>query len=149
MTRMAPKPRSEMSERELFASRVGYEWGMERCDEHLDIIDNDFSPEGELEWFKREERRDLDGDTQLVSRLVLIRDVWSHAEMVTDREWAYLNEDGTLPEYFADAYGYQGSKVPQRFFREFEENRDWASQFIEAPRHGDIRPDCFCNKYPD
>jgi acyl carrier protein phosphodiesterase len=118
-----------MSEREFFASRVGYEWGMERCDENLDIIDNDFSPEGELEWFKREKRHDFDGDTRLVSRLVLVRDVWNHAEMVTDREWAYLNEDGTLPEFFADAYGYQGSKVPQRLHQEFEKNKDWASQY--------------------
>lgn len=36
------------------------------------------------------------------------------------RAWAYIGEDGLLPEYFSDADGRDYRKVPKRFHEEFK-----------------------------
>lgn len=58
---------------------------------------------------KRVAAQEPDDGTKHV--LVLVRD---H----DDRSWAYLNDDGTLPEYFEDAYNQPRGKVPVRYHRE-------------------------------
>lgn len=37
------------------------------------------------------------------------------------REWAYM-KDGRLPEYFNDAYGNEGTRVPKKFHKEVSNN---------------------------
>ena len=37
-----------------------------------------------------------------------------------DRSWAYLKEDGTLPEYFANSFGVEIAKVPKKFHKEIK-----------------------------
>ena len=49
-------------------------------------------------------------------RIVLVRDTLDKYDSLRNREWAYM-VDGALPEYFEDAYGREGSKVPKRFLR--------------------------------
>ncbi len=52
-------------------------------------------------------------------RIVLVRDVGSDREGLTDRAWAYLEEDGSLPETFT--YGADedsGILVPRKFHAE-------------------------------
>ena len=44
--------------------------------------------------------------------IVLVRTDWSAGG---PRSWAYLKEDGTLPEFFAQAYGDNCGKVRKRF----------------------------------
>lgn len=52
-------------------------------------------------------------------KLVLVRDVGNPDDGLLDRTWAYLRDDGTLPEFFANANGHAtGHKVPQRFHKE-------------------------------
>lgn len=46
------------------------------------------------------------------SAVVLVRDDDA------GRSWAYLDDDGKLPEAFVDAYGREVAKVPQRFHKE-------------------------------
>lgn len=46
------------------------------------------------------------------TRLVLVRDADE------GRSWAYVSDDGKLPEYFLDAYDRPTVKVPKRFHDE-------------------------------
>lgn len=56
-------------------------------------------------------------------------------KIVGDIPWdyAYLNDDGTLPEYFTAFLG-RGGKVPKRMHKEFERNSEWASQYTNKQR---------------
>jgi len=100
-------------------NRTTYEWDIEEVeglDEDADIIDHTFSPE--LDQFhhamlsaalKREDNY----------RLVLVLDQGNEVDGLQDRAWAYVAEDGTLPEFFADAWEATTShRVPDRFRRE-------------------------------
>jgi arginine repressor len=87
---------------------VEYEWDCEKVDrEEGDIVDHFFgeSLEEVLGWVEAD-------DDQHEYRIVLER------VCGMNRSWAYVIDDGTLPEYFADSAGNDTTKVPQRFHRE-------------------------------
>ena len=95
-----------------------YEWTLEPIDEHGDIIDADFSETltplkqwGDAAALNPEATR---------QDLGLVRTVGNDDEGVVERTWAYGTADG-LPAEFED-----GHTVPQRFFKEFARNREWA-----------------------
>ena len=48
-----------------------------------------------------------------VACIGLVRDVGNEWDGLTDRQWAYLNADGALPDEFDD-----GVSIPRRFFKE-------------------------------
>lgn len=87
-------------------TKVNYEWSYEITDIDGDIIDSDFSDT--LIAFKN----DTGGN------IVLVRNEGNEVDGVTDRYWAYIKEDGTLPEYFSDSYHEINIKVPQKFHKE-------------------------------
>lgn len=88
-------------------TRLDYEWDVEALDEYGDIIDHGF----------------CDGfpgvSTDPLHKVVLVKSYArglsgdEYSFDIVDRAWAYLQDDGTLPEEFDD-----GSKVPLRFHRE-------------------------------
>jgi hypothetical protein len=95
---------------------VDYEWCCEQVERETgDIVDNYFadSLEQALGW--------VDDDDQHEYRVALVRSQW-HGDCVS-HSWAYLYDDGTLPEYFSDSDGNDTTKVPQRFHREAEQVR--------------------------
>ena len=47
--------------------------------------------------------------------VVLVRTDWKPGGV---RAWAYLKKDGTLPEFFTDAFGNNCGKVPARYHGE-------------------------------
>lgn len=49
-------------------------------------------------------------------RIGLVRDVGTDWDGLTDRQWAYLDADGALPDEFDG-----GASIPQRFRRELEQ----------------------------
>jgi hypothetical protein len=59
--------------------------------------------------------------------LVLVRDTWDECDGLDDREWCYLNEDGTMPDTFC-----YGTKVPKKYKQEFERHKAWASKFVQV-----------------
>lgn len=88
---------------------IHYEWDVETftLDEHEDITDHNHSDA-------------CPGiPTEPDQRLVLVRDTWSDADGLTDRQWAYV-VDGVLPEYFEDAYQNRAARVPKRFHAELK-----------------------------
>lgn len=92
-----------------------YEWDIEMWNDD-EIIDHDHRDK--LSEFGMEnlihainaDQLNANGD---YTRLVLVRD--SEA----CRAWAYLTDDGKMPEYFLDAYERPVCKVPKRFIEEF------------------------------
>lgn len=92
---------------------VDYEWCCEIVDEYEDIVDCMHSDTltGAMEY----RTRATDSDEPYTYQICLVRTADNG-----DRAWAYLNDDGLLPACFADACGYDTTKVPQRFHRETE-----------------------------
>lgn len=72
-----------------------YEWTVEEIDDNGDIVDSDFYDEfpGLPECGK---------------------DIGVVCYDLGGRFWAYV-DDGELPQYFEDAFGRKGPKVPARF----------------------------------
>ena len=89
---------------------IVYEWCVEVVDQHGDIVDNYFADSlaQAIEW--------AGDDDEYEHQICLVR---TEDTFNGDRAWAYLT-DGRLPEYFADAFGHDTTKVPQRFHRETE-----------------------------
>jgi len=92
-----------------------YEWDIETWNGD-EIVDH--SHRDRLNEFGMEELIDAINQTPLDSseytKLVLVRD--------SDRDgraWAYLTDDGKMPEQFLDAYERPVCKVPKRFIEEF------------------------------
>lgn len=86
-----------------------YEWTIETLDGD-DVIDNDFSDT-------------FPGPATDGQRVGLVQSTGNATDMLTDRQWAYLLPDGTLPQHFDNGRGdgvasEQGAKVPARFHRE-------------------------------
>mgnify|MGYP005815643187 CR=1 FL=1 len=101
---------------------VTYEWDLEETDFDGDIFEHHFSDrlaelKDETPWL---------GDSSLCLVLVRTEGTSFYGDIVDldDRTWAYLNDDGTFPEYFQN-----GAKVPKRLLKEFERNSEWASQY--------------------
>lgn len=94
---------------------VVYEWDVET----VTAIDSEENEEGEILDHNHsatyaEAKRDaaaapLDG---CIHRIVLVRDDDK------GRSWAYVDDDGSLDEYFEDAYENRTAKVPARFHKE-------------------------------
>ena len=101
--------------------RVSYEWDIETW-EGDEIIDHDFRDR--LHDFGGEKltlavNQDHD-DADRYYRLVLVRNEGSQVEGITDRLWAYVTDDGKLPEFFEQAGEMETTvRVPKRFHREF------------------------------
>jgi len=96
--------------KELTRSRTAYEWGVELVidDEH-DSLDDTLYFDSFAEA-KQEAEKPREGYR---NEIVLIRDQVSEGRGVEDMQWAYLEEDGTLPEEFDG-----GSRVPKKFHQE-------------------------------
>jgi len=101
---------------------ISYEWDIETvaADEHEDVLDHDhrdklsdFGMERLLHAINQDREP---GDT--FTRLVLVRDRSDDGGVVC-RSWAYLTDDGEMPEQFLDAYQRPVAKIPQRFIKEF------------------------------
>lgn len=103
-----------------------YEWVIETCtaDEHEDIedlhhVDRLMHLEDQHLFDaidkKRfhDERFDPPNGMTMFNRIALCRDVGCQAEGIEDRQYAYVNEDGELPETFDE-----GAKIPKRFREE-------------------------------
>jgi hypothetical protein len=95
---------------------VVYEWDCETVgsidtDEFAegDVIEHAHAPtlRETLKWAREEP---LEPGTRY--EIVLVRDDNE------GRSWAYLEENGALPEYFLDAYDRRVAKVPKRFHAE-------------------------------
>lgn len=104
--------------------KVSYEWDIETvsADEHEDVLDHNFRDR--LRDFGGEEMTlamNFDGEEPgTFTRLVLVRTEGNEVEGITDRFWAYVTEDGKLPEYFQDATEHvTGIRVPKRLREEF------------------------------
>jgi len=98
--------------RELTRSRTEYEWGVEFVidDEYEDI---DYTLHFDSFAEAKQEAEEPREGYRYRHVIVLIRDQGSEDRGVTDRQWAYLQEDGTLPEEFDG-----GNRVPKRFHQE-------------------------------
>ncbi len=85
---------------------VIYEWICEQLDADGDVVDvNHFTTREEAQQHQEE------GDN-----IGLTRDTGDEDRGLTDRLWAYVQADGTLPLYFSDSLGEAtGIAVPKRF----------------------------------
>lgn len=103
-------------------NRTDYEWDIEETDgfesEDADILDHTFAPELSQFHHARLSAALKRADN---FRLVLCINKGNDTDGLQDRAWAYVEEDGTLPEFFADAWGGTTSyRVPTKFHRELE-----------------------------
>jgi hypothetical protein len=90
---------------------VIYEWDVEQIEDE-DIVDHYFCD-------SLDEAREVvaNGDSSMKWAVVLVCKVEDNRGR-THTSWAYLNEDGTLPESFSDAYNRPTRKVPKKFHDE-------------------------------
>ena len=100
---------------------IRYEWDIETvCASSEDILDHDHRDR--LSDFGMERlihaiNQDAEPDDTL-TRLVLVRDRF-HNDDLACRSWAYVTDDGKMPEQFLDAYDRPVADVPKRFVEEF------------------------------
>ena len=108
-----------------------YEWDTELCDIVGDIYRHDHAVKlDELKNTPTEITYMKDGvaiptttNKNLEwSRLVLIRTVFKDGEL-KDTSWGYVTKNGELPTH-TDG----GEKIPQKYHKEFEQNKEWASK---------------------
>ncbi|MEI7892006.1 MAG: hypothetical protein WCI05_02880 [Myxococcales bacterium] len=90
---------------------VHYDWLVEVLEDDLtddpDIIDT-------LTFMTLEGARDWIAFVRPIHyRLGLVRDVGNDWNGLTDRQWAYVDADGTLPDTFDG-----GASIPKRFLKE-------------------------------
>jgi len=106
---------------------VEYEWDIEGADKHGDIIDHDFSDT--LKGLASRAELDVDhfADDIVRNELCLVRSMGNDDEGIVERSWAYVTPQG-LP-----AETDNGSKVPQKYLKEFDRNREWVFKFAEQP----------------
>jgi hypothetical protein len=95
--------------------QIHYEWDCEELDgpdsDDAEIIDHWF---GDTFAEVRKHASHLEH-----YRFVLVRNRGNELEGLLDRQWAYLNESGHLPERFDWGGGETGgAKVPARFHKE-------------------------------
>jgi hypothetical protein len=91
---------------------ISYEWDCETVDrDSQDILDHNYGDSlGEVRQYVDND------DAQNKYDIVLVRR--DENSRYIDSSYAYMREDGTLPEYFTDADGRQTAKVPARFHKE-------------------------------
>lgn len=99
--------------------QVAYEWVAEHIDEHGDILEPVFANKlADLykdiypDWMTTHPKGRVD--------IGLVRDASRdfYTEGTEDRQWAYPNSTGEMPEFFDG-----GSKVPARFAAEWKRHR--------------------------
>ncbi len=96
--------------------RVRYEWLIEEHDAGGDIFNVDH-PDSFADCIRRTEQYLTPGRWQIgLTRESQIDGWWDNF----DRQWAYIQEDGRLSEFFDDKPW--GHKVPKRFHREVEKS---------------------------
>jgi hypothetical protein len=103
---------------------IHYEWDIEKWVVHGDGEEEilDHHHRDRLAEFGAEElihaiNRDAES-ADTYTRLVLVRDRYDHRDLAC-RSWAYVTEDGKMPERFLDAYDRPVATVPKRFIEEF------------------------------
>lgn len=99
-----------------------YEWDIETvCAESDDILDHEHRDK--LSDFGTEQLiRAINQDPEPggnFTRLVLVRDKRDRNDEL-DRSWAYVTDDGEMPDQFRDAYDRPVAAVPKRFIAEFK-----------------------------
>jgi hypothetical protein len=101
---------------------IRYGWDIETvCAESEDILDHDHRDK--LSDYGMEElihaiNQDVEPGNNY-TRLVLVRDRLDDGGVVC-RSWAYVTDEGEMPEQFLDAYDNPVAKVPPRFIEEFK-----------------------------
>jgi hypothetical protein len=101
-----------------------YEWDVEEVVEYgddEDIIDHTFvdTAADAFRAMSSATRGEKDGQpVTFLSRMVLVCNILDDDGDLLERGWAYVEEDGTLPPHFEDAYLVEIRKVPQRFHDE-------------------------------
>lgn len=89
-----------------------YEWIVNEVDEFEDIIEvSHFDTRKDAQAFA--DAGPNHGGVKM--EIALVRDVGNDLDGLTDRSWAYLRDDGTLPEHFDYGMGEEGPRVPKRF----------------------------------
>jgi len=91
---------------------VEYEWDVEDWTDD-EIVDHHF-----CECFAEARETAADGDPDMKRVIVLVCKVEDWNRGTTAVSWAYLREDGTLPENFTDASDRPTRKVPKKFVNE-------------------------------
>lgn len=93
-----------------------YEWDIETWNDE-EVVDHDHRDrlsEFGMEALILAINGDIVNGAGDYTKLVLVRDSDKDG-----RAWAYLTEDGKMPEHFLDAYERPVCKVPKRFIEEF------------------------------
>lgn len=93
---------------------VYYEWDVEEVDEHDDIQHHNHT----TSYAAAKAIAASPDEPGMTCRIVLVRD--DDNTRTGYRSWAYLEDDGALPEYFEDAHGVERAKVPKRFHAEVD-----------------------------
>lgn len=90
---------------------ISYEWCCEPTNKETgDIIDNCFGDTLESVFGY------VGDDPNETYPIVLVR--YDDDDRSSCRSWAYLKEDGSLPDFFADAHGHEIARVPKKFHKE-------------------------------
>lgn len=102
---------------------IYYEWDIETvCAESEDILDHDHRDrlsEYEMDRLIHAINQAAAPD-KTYTRLVLVRDRFNRVDGDLDcRSWAYVTDDGKMPDQFLDAYDKPVATVPKRFIEEF------------------------------
>ena len=119
--------------------RVTYEWDAESVHIDGDVIEHYHADK--LESLKWASYTVNDDDTFF--RIVLVRDVWGIRRnkssvlsdddiYLSDRTWCYVTQDGILPKT-TDS----GKKIPKKYLKEFEQNKEWASKLGDRMEVGE------------
>lgn len=101
---------------------IRYEWDIETvCAASEDILDHDHRDrlsEYGMDQLIRAINQEREPENNF-TRLVLVRDCFDLDDQMTCRSWAYVTDDGKLPERFLDAYDRPIAAIPKRFIEEF------------------------------
>lgn len=103
---------------------VYYEWDVEEvADADMTSCGQDFAKDDVMEHWHQTSYKDClsfvnntPPEQNTRYDIVLVRDDDDR------RAWAYMQDDGTLPEYFCDADGQEYKKVPKRFHEVVKKN---------------------------
>lgn len=94
---------------------IQYEWQIEECDAHDDIITS--TAYDSLTELKRcYTPTNEDGG---INRIVLVRSTYSYEDL-DDREWAYV-DNGTLPTHFIGSNGRPTTPVPAKYLKQWQQ----------------------------
>lgn len=114
-------------------SAITYEWDIEETDGHPtdpEVLDHGYA----------DTLQELVTNGELViddmNELCLVR---TDYDRIGGREWAYVTEAGGLPEFFEDALGVKGTKVPKKFRAEFDRLRE-KIRFDKTPAEASHEP---------